>query len=61
MGEIQKLKKKLAGAVVRGKENEQSHATMMSTGEALRLSSTRDIPVVAGSLNLNPYKAEEVK
>ena len=61
MGEIQKLKGKLAAAVARGKENEQSHATMMSAGEALRLSSTKDIPEKAGSSNLNPSKAEEVK
>ena len=61
MGEIQKLKGKLAAAVARGKENEQSHAAMMSREEALRLSYTKDIPVVAGSSNLNPSKAEEVK
>ena len=60
MGEIQKLKGKLAEAVARGKENELSHATMMSRGEALRLSSTKDIPEKAGSSNLNPG-AEEVK
>ena len=58
---MQRLKDKLAAAVARGKENEQSHAAMMSTGEALRLSCTKDIPVVAGSSNLNPSKAEEVK
>ena len=61
MGEIQKLKDKLAVAVARGKENEQSHATMMSTGEALRLSYARDIPEKAGLSNLIPSKAEEVK
>jgi hypothetical protein len=44
MGEIQKLKGKLAEAVARGKEHEQSHAAMMNRGEALQLSSTRDIP-----------------
>ena len=32
MGEIQKLKGKLAAAVARGKENEQSHAAMISIG-----------------------------
>ena len=36
MGEIQKLKGKLAEAVARGKENEMSHAAMISRGEALR-------------------------
>ena len=62
MGEIHKLKDKLAAAVARGKENEQSHAAMMSIGEALRLSSTKDIPEKAGSSNMNPSKAaEEVK
>jgi hypothetical protein len=40
--------------VARGEENEQSHTTMMSIGEALRLSSTKDIPEKAGSSNLNP-------
>jgi hypothetical protein len=34
---------------------------MKSTGEALRQSSTKDIPEKAGSSNLNPGKAEEVK
>ena len=61
MGEIHKLKDKLAAAVARGKENEQSHAAMMSREEALRLSCKKDIPEKAGSSNLNPSKAEEVK
>ena len=61
MGEIQKLKGKLAVALARGKENEQSHATTMSIGEALRLSSTKDIPEKAGSPNLNSRQVEEVK
>ena len=61
MGEIQKLMDKLAESVARGKENELSHTTMKSMGEALRLPSTRDIPVKAGSSNLNPSSREEVK
>ena len=61
MGEIQKLKDKLAESVARGRENELSHTTMKSTVEALRLPFTRDIPVKAGSSNLNPNRAEEVK
>ena len=61
MTELQKLKNKLAVAMARGKENEQSYTTVKSTGEAILLSSTTDIPEKAGSLNLNPSKAEEVK
>ena len=34
---------------------------MKTVEEAKRLSSTKDIPVKAGSSNLNPGKAEEVK
>ena len=48
-------------AMARGKEHEQSYTTMKSNGEALRLSSTKDIPEKAGSSNWNPSKVEEVK
>jgi hypothetical protein len=47
--------------MARRKENELSHTTLMNTREAMRLPSTNDIPVVAGSSNLNPSKAEEIK
>jgi len=55
MNEIHKLKDNLAVAVAKEKENEQSHAAIMSIGEALRLFSTKDIPEKAGSSNLNSY------
>ena len=48
-------------AMERGKEHELSYTKMNCTGEALRLSSRRDISKKAGSSNLNTIKAEEVK
>ena len=47
--------------MARRKENELSHTTLMNTREALRIPSTKDIPVVAGNSNLNPIRAEETK
>ena len=61
MNELQRLRDLQARVMTRRKENELSHTTLMNTREALRLLSTSDIPVVAGSSNLNPNKAEEVK
>jgi hypothetical protein len=61
MSELQRLRDLQARVMTRRKENELSHNTLMSTGEALRLSYARDIPEKAGSSNLNPIKAEEVK
>ena len=61
MNELQRLRDLQAGVMARRKEIELSHTTLMNTREAMRLPSTNDIPEKAGSSNLNPSKAEEVK
>ena len=56
---IQELKGKFAELGIKPRGRRDTSAK--GTEEVTRPTSTRDIPVVAGSSNLNPSRAEEVK